>query len=628
MTPTEDISQDQVEQNQNTIDNIRLWDPLLLKENYDQLQRIRSFYEFNDVDVDRYDVGGDQRVVMISAREVSQDGIPGSGNTWQNRHLVYTHGFGAVASQVNAATAQGEPAFLLQDIPPKTLQPSLQATGPGQRVYFGEREDVSFVVANTGAGELDYQSTDNRQVQAPRYTGGGIQMGGFLGKLLFAWRFKDVNLLISGLIHNDSRVLIYRSIGERIPKPAPFLQYDGDPYSAIVDGHLVWIQDAYTTTAQFPYSQSMDLSTVTLGLHGQANYIRNSVKVVVDAYSGAMKYYVVDPRDPIVQVWQKVFPTLFTPLAEASEDLRAHFRYPEDMFRLQANQFANYHVIDPRTFYGKQDFWQIPDEPTFDPEAQGASAQAPQLAPYYVQTLLPGAASEQFTLFLPFSPQGRTNMVAWMSAPSDPADYGNLVSAEFPSGNNVLGPVQVFNQINSDPDFSEQRTLLSQGGSAVKFGNFLVIPIDNGFLYVLPVFVQGNSDQSFPLLKRVVVVHGSVVGLGDTLEAAIADSFGAQPPPPPPPDGGTGGGTVEEQIKALLDDAVQHFQAADAALKAGDLGTYQTEIAAAQRDIQRAQELAAGSGSPTPTPSGTPTATPSSTPSGTGGASPAPTTGR
>jgi uncharacterized membrane protein (UPF0182 family) len=612
VSPSSDITQTQVQDNQPTIDNIRLWDPTLLKADYDALQRIRNFYEFEDVDVDRYAVGGDQRVVMISAREVSQTGIPSTGRTWQNSHLVYTHGFGAAASQVNTATSQGEPAFLLQDIPPKTTQPALSLTGDGQRVYFGEREDVPFVVANTGVRELDYQSTDNRQVPAPTYTGGGIKMGGFLGKLLFAWRFKDVNLLISGLIHNDSRVLIFRSIKERIPKPAPFLKYDGDPYAAVVDGKLVWIQDAYTTTSQYPYSQSVNLGTATGGaLTGSANYIRNSVKVVVDAYSGAMNYYVVDPTDPIINVWENVFPTLFTPGTDASPDLQAHFRYPEDLFSVQASQFANYHVTNPSTFYGKQDFWQIPPEPTLS-GGTSTGSKATQLAPYYVRMLLPNHASEEFTLFLPFSPQGRTNMVAWLAAPSDPSDYGDLVSTEFPSGINVDGPLQVVNQINSDPAFSELRTLLGRGGSALKFGNFLVIPIGDGFLYVLPVFVQGSGDQAFPELKRVLVVHGSVVGLGDTLEAALADSFGqAPPPPPPPPNGGGGGGSVSDQIKALLASAVAHFQAADAALKAGDLGTYQTEIAAAQQDIQRAQDLANGA-TPTPTPSGSASPTPSS----------------
>jgi uncharacterized protein len=617
--PKQDVTQTDVQDNTATVQNIRLWDPRLLKADYDALQRIRQYYEFQDVDVDRYQVNNDQRVVMISAREISQDGIPQGGGTWQNRHLVYTHGFGAVASQVNTSTAQGEPAFLVQDIPPQTQQPDFQLTDTGQRVYFGEREDVPFVVADSGAGELDYQRGTQQQ-RAPPYEGGGIKVGGLLGKLLFAWRYKDVNLLISGLIHNDSRMLIYRSIQERIPKPAPFLQYDGDPYAAIVDGRLVWIQDAYTTSSLYPYSQSINLSALSDTLRGPANYIRNSVKVVVDAYSGQMTYYVVDPTDPLIQVWENAFPDLFTSVDQASPDLLAHFRYPEDLFRVQATQFANYHVQNPSIFYGKQDFWTIPPDPTFD-AAQGSTQQ--ELSPYYVQMRLPGHTDEEFTLILPFSPVGRTNMVAWMAAPSDPIDYGKLVSFEFPSGTNIDGPLQVFNQINADPAFSEQRTLLSQGGSTVRFGNFLVIPINDGFLYVLPVYVQGGGEQSFPELKRVLVVHGSVVGLGSTLDDAIAESFGETQPtqPPPPPNGG---GTVNEQVKALIADAVRHFQAADAALKSSDLGTYQKEVAAAQRDIQQAQDLVNTSGAtPTPTPSVTPSgATP--TPSGAPAISPSP----
>jgi uncharacterized protein len=604
--PSPDITQQDITQNSATVQNIRLWQPVpLLKDDYDALQRIRKYYEFQDVDVDRYQVANDQRLVMISTREVSQNGIPGSGGTWQNRHLVYTHGFGTVASQVNTSTVQGEPAFLLQDIPPVVTSDQASDLSVSQpRVYYGEREDVPFVVVNTSAGELDYQS-DSQQKQAPPYTGtGGIKLGGFFGKLLFAWRFKDVNLLISGLIHNDSRVMIFRKLQERIPKAAPFLQYDSDPYTAVVDGRIVWIQDAYTTTNMYPYSQSVRLSSLAANLSGTANYIRNSVKVVMDAYTGQMTYYVVDPTDPLIKVWENVFPNLFTPVSQASPALRAHFRYPEDLFTVQANQFANYHVQDSRVFYGKQDFWALP----LDPTAEGNVK--PPLRPYYLQMLLPGHTSEEFVLILPFTPSGRNNMIAWMAAPSDPADYGKLVSFEFPSGTNVDGPLQVFGQINSDPTFSEQRTLLSRGGSKLLFGDFLVIPLDRGFLYVLPVFVQGNQTGAFPELKRVVVVHGGTVGVGATLTEALDNSFG-NVTPPPPPGGGGGGGSVSDQIKRLLADAVRHFQAADQALRNGDLATYQKEIAAAQADIQQAQQLANQGPSPTPTPSGTASPTPS-----------------
>ncbi len=621
VSPTSDITQGDVEGNQGTVANIRLWDPKLLKDTYDALQRIRQFYEFQDVDVDRYQVGGEQRLVMVSGREVSQNGIETAGRTWQNTHLVYTHGFGAVASQVNTASPDGEPAFLLQDIPPTTTTPDLQLGDLGQRVYFGERQDVPYVAVNTGADELDYQSASEQKI-APPYQEvdgyeGGIQVSGFFRKLLFAWRYKDVNLLISGLIHNDSRLLIFRDLAERIPKPAPFLQYDGDPYAAVVDGRLVWIQDAYTTTNMYPYSQSVDLAGMTGGnLSGFANYIRNSVKVVVDAYTGRMTYYVVDDTDPIIQVWQSAFPDLFTPGSEAPPEIRAHFRYPEDLMTVQATQFANYHVQNAQVFYGKQDFWALPGDPQvpISEREKKAGKKPPPLRPYYVQMRLPGDTSEEFALILPFTPAKRNNMIAWMAAPSDPENYGHLVTFEFPSGENIDGPLQVFGEVNSDPEFSSQRTLLSRGGSQVLFGNFLVIPMNDGFLYVLPVFVKGSTEGAFPQLKRVVVVHGGQVGLGSTLQEALADSFGAAPPPPPPEGGG---GTVSEQVKRLLDSAVQHFQAAQAALRAGDLATYQSEIDAAGRDIEEAQRLASQeTPTPTPTPSssGSPPASPSSAP--------------
>ena len=592
VNPADDITQQNLVEDQTTVSNIRLWDPALLKENYDQLQRIRQFYEFQDVDVDRYSLGGEDRMVMISAREVSQGNIPGGGGTWQNQHLFYTHGYGVVASQVNASTTEGQPSFILRDIPP---QGEIPVSEVGNRIYFGERQrDVPFVVVNTGSQELDYQG-ESRPVIAPRYEGsGGITMGGFFGRLLFAWRFRDVNLLISGLVHGDSRIMIFRDINDRIPKPAPFLQYDGDPYMAVVGGRVKWIQDAYTTTNRYPYSQSVNLALV--GLTGRANYMRNSVKVVVDAFDGSITYYVSDAADPIIQVWQKSFPDLFTPFSEAPPDLRAHFRYPEGLFAAQALQYAHYHVTSPRVFYGGQDFWDIPNDPT---------TPGGKLQPYYVLTALPGETSDTFSIILPFTPSQRNNMVAWMAAKSDPESYGQINSFEFPPTENVDGPVQVANRINSHPDFSSFRTLVGQQGSKLLFGNFLVIPIADGFLYVEPVFVQANQEGSFPELKRVLVVHGGSVGLGNTLEQALAASFGNEAPTEPTKPGGS----VEQQIQQLLAEAADHFRRADAALKEGDLGTYQEEIQLAEDLIRRANELAGKlpTESATPSPSPTPT---------------------
>ena len=588
-----------VQENDATIQNIRLWRPSVIKQNFEALQRIRAYYEFTDVDVDRYTIDGERRLVMLSAREISQSSIPGGG-TWQNTHLVYTHGFGAVASQVNTATAEGQPLFTLRDIPP-VGEPSLE--GNGRRVYFGEgvEGDASFVVVGSGAEELDYQGTaaDDQEQVSTAYTGdGGIPFGGWFQRALFALSFRDVNLLISGLIDADSRILINRHLSERVPKAAPFLQFDSDPYAAVVEGRLVWIWDAYTTSNQYPYSQPVDLGDPTVAsppedpaaprLSGEANYIRNSVKVVVDAYEGSMTYYVTDPDDPIIQVWQRVFPELFTPASEASAELAAHFRYPENLFQVQADRFTNYHVTNADVFYGKQDFWQVPD----DPAAEAGAGEAP-MRPYYVLMRLPGETEDTFSLVLPFTPAGRQNMVAWMAAKSDPGEqYGSLISYEFPSGRNVDGPTQVFARINQDARFSSERTLLSQSGSEVKFGDFIVFPIGDGILYVQPVYVQAKQENSIPELKRILVVNGTQIGFGSTLSEALADSIGEVVPPPddggnpPPPQG-----SIDEQVAALLQQASDHFAAADVALREGDLATYQTEVEAAQAAIAQARDL-------------------------------------
>ena len=336
-----------------TVSNIRLWRPSVLLQSNKSLQRIRQYYEFNEPDVDRYELNGQQRMAMISAREISQNGIPTGGATWQNKHLVYTHGFGAVVSLVNTATTEGGPDYTLKNIPPEG-DPAMPTDPPGQpRIYYGEGQDVPFVVVDTGAKELDYQGTStNDQAQvSSTYTGsGGTPMGNFLKRAVYAYHFTDVNLLISGLIHDDSRIMIYRDIETRATKAVPFLKFDADPYAAVIDGRLKWIWDAYTTTNRYPYSQEADLGDATQGLlPGTANYIRNSVKVVVDAYTGALTYYVTDPSDPIIQVWNRAFPGLFT-FAKAPPEYQAHFRYPENLFQVQAAQYAAYHVTNPSIF--------------------------------------------------------------------------------------------------------------------------------------------------------------------------------------------------------------------------------------------------------------------------------------
>jgi hypothetical protein len=602
------VSAADIEANDATVSNIRLWRPSILKENFQSVQRIRQYYEFEDVDVDRYDVGnGERRVLMVSGREVSQEGISAGAQTWQNRHLVYTHGFGSVAAQVNSITADGAPVLTLEDIPPEGEPETEQP-----RIYYGEvsdPQDAEFVVVNSLTDELDYEGASG---ETPfTYTGrGGIELGGLFRRALFAWRFRDANILISGQLQAESRILINRSIAERAATPLPFLTFDADPYLAITSEGYMWIWDAYTTSDGYPYSQAVDLSESTAGLLGsqRVNYMRNSVKAVVDAYNGSVTYY-ADLDEPIMQAWDRAFPGVFTSRDQAPDELRDHFRYPENLFQTQAFHFANYHVEDPAGFYRKQDFWEIPVDPTdqsVSAQTTDATASADatgrKLLPSYLLMKLPGDQEERFHLVVPFQPENRLNMVGWMAANSDPDGYGELVAFTLPSGRDVDGPGLIFSRINSDQEFSSARTLLGTEGSEVRFGDLLTIPIEDSILYVLPMYVRANQAAAVPELKLVMVVNGSSVSVASSLAEAIEDATGAVSGggPEPPPDGG---GTTDQQIRQLLTQAVDHFAAAQAALRNGDLATYQSELEQAQSLVERANELAAGSSEPSPSPS-------------------------
>jgi hypothetical protein len=602
------VSAADIEANDATVSNIRLWRPSILKENFQSVQRIRQYYEFEDVDVDRYDVGnGERRVLMVSGREVSQEGISAGAQTWQNRHLVYTHGFGSVAAQVNSITADGAPVLTLEDIPPEGEPETEQP-----RIYYGEvsdPQDAEFVVVNSLTDELDYEGASG---ETPfTYTGrGGIELGGLFRRALFAWRFRDANILISGQLQAESRILINRSIAERAATPLPFLTFDADPYLAITSEGYMWIWDAYTTSDGYPYSQAVDLSESTAGLLGsqRVNYMRNSVKAVVDAYNGSVTYY-ADLDEPIMQAWDRAFPGVFTSRDQAPDELRDHFRYPENLFQTQAFHFANYHVEDPAGFYRKQDFWEIPVDPTdqsVSAQTTDATASADatgrKLLPSYLLMKLPGDQEERFHLVVPFQPENRLNMVGWMAANSDPDGYGELVAFTLPSGRDVDGPGLIFSRINSDQEFSSARTLLGTEGSEVRFGDLLTIPIEDSILYVLPMYVRANQAAAVPELKLVMVVNGSSVSVASSLAEAIEDATGAVSgggPEPPP----VGGGTTDQQIRQLLTQAVDHFAAAQAALRNGDLATYQSELEQAQSLVERANELAAGSSEPSPSPS-------------------------
>jgi uncharacterized protein len=603
---TSTVTAADVEANEATIANIRLWRPSVLKENFESVQRIRQYYDFNDVDVDRYEVDGERRVLMVSGREVIQSGISQQAQTWQNEHLVYTHGYGTVAAQVNSITPDGGPLLTLEDIPPDG-----QPVTEQPRIYYGEFNDVDFVAVNSSTDELDFEGASG---ETPfTYTGkGGIELGGYFRRALFAWRFQDANLLISGQVDSESRLLIRRDIEQRAKETMPFLMFDHDPYLAVTSEGYVWIMDAYTTSDAYPYSQAVNLAEVTAELlpPQEVNYVRNSVKVVVDAYDGTVTYY-VDLDEPIMQAWDRAFPGVFTSIDAAPDEIRAHFRYPENLFQTQAFQYANYHVEDPAAFYRKQDFWEIPTDPTIQSAGTeqatspdpGSSAR--NLLPSYQLLRLPGDAEERFHLMIPFEPENRLNLVGWMAANSDPDGYGELVAFTLPAGRDVDGPSLVFSRINSDQAFSAARTLLGTGGSEVQFGDLLTIPIEDSILYVLPMYVRARQESAVPELKLVMVANGTSVSVADNLPDAIEDATGAVSGEEPEPPGG-GGGTVDEQVEELLAEAVQHFAAAEDALRAGDLATYQSEQEQAQALVEQATELltggTGGAASPSPTP--------------------------
>jgi uncharacterized membrane protein (UPF0182 family) len=586
-----------------TIDNVRLWRPEILLENFEAEQRLEPYYHFNDVDVDRYEVAGETRVLMVSAREVSQSNIPGTGGTWQNLHLVYTHGYGVVGAQVNAADSDGGPAYSIEDIPP---DPNGVPYPDLPQIYYGEQEDVDFVVVGTNSDELE--PDDAVGGGSFTYDGdGGIRLSNAFVRALFAWRFRDVNLLISGQIDADSRILIHRGIDDRVQRPVPFLSFDSDPYLAVVDGRPTWIWDAYTTSTEYPYSQSIDLGEATGGdaTGFVANYIRNSVKATVDAYDGTVTYW-ADLDEPIIRAWARAFPTLFTDIDEASTSLVEHFRYPENLFQVQSTQFANYHVEDAARFYNKQDFWQIPDDPTQEAEplegqtATSSDVPLPDVRPYYLLLQVPGDSTERFQLVVPFVPGQAAsstgavpNMVAWMAANSDPEGYGDLVALTLPTGQNVDSPGLVLSKIKADAGFSTQQTLLGRGGSKLILGDLLVIPIGDGFLYVEPVFVRSTQRSAVPELQLVVVVNGDTVGLGSTFAEALDQAVvgGEEPPPPgqePPPGEEPPAG---DGVRSLLSEALGHFAAAEEALREGDLATYQRELDLARDLVEEAQAL-------------------------------------
>ena len=590
--------------NRPTLDNIRLWDPEVLRPGVRNLQAIAQYYNFTDVDVDRYPIGDNQRQVMISVRDVDPNGLAESARTWQNLHLAYTHGYGMVAVQVNTADQGGQPDFIVKGFNPEN--PAIRVDQP--RVYFGEPPPNApeFVVANSAQGEYDAPSLSGETNKLFSYEGqGGVQLSDLGRRLAFAVRFRDINLLISGNVKSDSRLMFNRDVRDRVEKAAPFLQWDGDPYAVVVDGKLKYIRDGYTTSSNYPYAQRIDLADAarrneigSRGVEGIGNYIRNSVKAVVDAYTGEVTLYAFDEQDPVLATWRKAFPNLFRPASEIPESLRSHLRYPEDLFSIQTWIYASYHIGNPDDFYSKEDFWALPDDRAGEIRRQEdtgglAAANSVKARPYYLLTKLPKGTSPEFVLVMPFTPNGKENMVSYLAAQSDKGAYGNLTLFSLDRSRTILGPTQVNARILATPSISSDLSLLNQQGSRVILSNLLVVPVDESLLYVQPIFVQGSAPNSFPLLQRVAVFYNNQVGYADNLEDAIREVVGGQQPTQPPAEDGAGQptptpGSGNSDVQSLLRQANTEYQQAQAALKDGDLAEYQSHITRMGQLIQEA----------------------------------------
>jgi len=615
--------------NAKTIRNVRLWDPdpSLTPKTYQQLQEIRSYYKFTSSDIDRYPLGGILTQTVIALRELNQADLP--SNSWVSRHLQYTHGYGAVLAPSNAVTAEGRPVFDIRDIPPDSSgSPDGTPAITRPQVYFGE-STPNFSIVGTRQDELDYQRPDGSN-QVSHYDGrGGVRLSSWLRRLAFSARFGDINVLISSAVTSKSRVLYIRDVADRVHKAAPFLHLDADPYPVILDGRLVWVQDAYTVTNRYPYGQQADANRLPAnsGLHVSFNYIRNSVKATVDAYDGTVKLYVFDDKDPILHVYARAFPNIFLPRAAMPPGLLPHLRYPEDLFRVQTTMFGKYHITDPASFYIGADQWNVAQDPGVGPPNQlpartqvtTASGQIISIGqvrredPYYLLMRLPKESDESFIILQPFVPisvgDKQQNMTGFMIAKSDPSDYGTLEAYHMPEGQLVAGPAQIDARIQQDPTVSRDVSLLNTQGSEADFGNIITIPVNQSLLYIRPLYVK-SARNPIPEFKKAIVVYAGKIAYADTLQDALSQIFPGAPLLTQ--EQRTGGAATLSgapspaaaatlTVAQLLAQAQADFAAADAALKKGDLATYQAKIEEAHRLIDQAvAELAAATGGPPP----------------------------
>jgi uncharacterized protein len=592
-TPQASITAADIASNQETVQNARLWDPqLALPQTLENIQSLRTYYQLSDVAVDRYQVGDQYLQLLIAARELAPGNLPSTAQSWVNLKLQYTHGYGVVAARANLATDQGLPVLSLQNIPPSGVPTVTQPA-----IYFG-RHTSNYVLADSKQLEFDYPSTTD---QFNHWTGTtGVALSSALRSLAFAIRFGDINILISPQLTSQTQVLFNRAVQDRVSALAPFLQFDQDPYVVVVGGKIYWILDGFTTTDHYPYSQ---LSPDSSGPLAGINYVRNSVKVVVDAYDGSTTFYQIDQNDPIVNTYKAVFPGLFKPFSSMPAGLQAHIRYPRDLFTTQAEMFTLYHIQDPTVFYTKEDLWVIATEN----QQQG---QAPStIRPFYVIMRLPGEPKEEFVTILPYNPNQKNNMIAYLAARSDPPNYGTLFDFRFPKDSLVVGPQQVESNIDQAPLIKSQFALLNAPGSNVIRGNLLVLPIANSLLYIEPIYLEATNLQ-IPQLKKVIAATGQNVVMEDTLDKALASLLGTATPTTPSGPGTAPSGTVAQ----LIAQANQDYANAQAALTKGDFTTYAADIQALGKVLQQLGALAPAGSSASASPSASASASPQASP--------------
>jgi uncharacterized membrane protein (UPF0182 family) len=548
------LDQKDITNNSATIKNIRLWDHRPLLDTFSQIQEIRTYYEFTSVGNDRYMINGEYRQTMLSPRELSTESIP--TRNWINETLTFTHGYGLTLGPVNQVTPEGLPVLFIKDIPPASSLGTIKVTRP--EIYYG-RISSEYVIVNTNSKEFDYPSGEKNVYT--EYSGArGVKIDSFFKKLAFAAYFHSMKLLLSNDVTRKSKVLFHRNIVERLRTAMPFIMLDSDPYMVISDdGRLFWICDGYTVSDRFPYSQPVGR---------RINYIRNSVKITIDAYDGTMRFYIADPKDPLIRTIASVFPGIFRPLAEMPADLKRHIRYPLNIFDIQTRVYSTYHMQDPQSFYNREDQWEIP--------ALGAGGQD-VMESYYTIMKLPGEKQEEFILMLPFNPKKKDNLAAWMVARSDGKEYGKMIVYRFPKDRLVFGPKQIVARINQDTEISRQLSLWDQRGSQVILGTLLVIPIENSLIYVQPLYLRAENGK-IPELKRVIVAYENRIAMDETLDAALSQIFGEVKVSEEATSVAVSQPAAAPEQKGLVSQAREHFDRAMNAQREGDWALYGEEI--------------------------------------------------